>query len=67
MAEKTRKKNFTKTEIEVLVGEVEARKNSLFDGHSSGITNKRKTSEKTENVTLYIVNHIKHIPKGTHL
>lgn len=45
MAEKTRKRNFSETEVEVLVGEVEARKIILFGGHSSGITNKRKFSE----------------------
>ena len=45
MAEKTRKGNFTAAEIAVLVGEVEARKNILFGDHSSGIINKRKTSE----------------------
>ncbi|XP_049426784.1 t-SNARE domain-containing protein 1-like [Epinephelus fuscoguttatus] len=51
MAEKTRERNFTVTEIEVLVGEVEARKIILFGGHSSGITNKRKTSEWQHVVT----------------
>ena len=51
MAEKTRKGNFTAAEIAVLVGEVEARKNILFGGHSSGITNKRKTSEWQHIVT----------------
>ena len=51
MAEKTRKRNLTETEIEVLVGEVEARKNILFGGHSGGITNKRKTSEWQHVVT----------------
>ena len=36
----TKTKKFSETEIEVLVGEVEARKQTLFGGHSSGITNK---------------------------
>lgn len=40
-----RKRNFTEAEIGVLVGEVEARKGILFGGHSSGVTNKRKTTE----------------------
>ncbi|XP_041843329.1 nuclear apoptosis-inducing factor 1-like [Melanotaenia boesemani] len=43
--EKTGKRNFTETEVEVLVGEVEARKNILFGGLGSGISNKRKTEE----------------------
>lgn len=37
--------NFTETEVEVLVGEVEARKNIVCGGHRSGITNKIKASE----------------------
>ena len=50
MAEK-RKRNFTETEIEVLVGEVEARKDILFGGHSSGVTNKIKQKEWQHVVT----------------
>ncbi|XP_035813267.1 t-SNARE domain-containing protein 1-like [Amphiprion ocellaris] len=50
MAEKS-KGNFSETEIEVLVDEVEARKSILFGGHSSGITNKRKGTEWQHVVT----------------
>ncbi|XP_054868348.1 t-SNARE domain-containing protein 1-like [Amphiprion ocellaris] len=50
MAEK-RKGNFSETEIEVLVDEMEARKSILFGGHSSGITNKRKGTEWQQVVT----------------
>ncbi len=39
---KAKKRNFTQCETEVLVGEVEARKNT-FGGHSVGITNAKKT------------------------
>ena len=42
---KTKKRKFSDTEIEVLVGEVEARKPTLFGGHSSGITNLKKLCE----------------------
>ncbi|GAA6073562.1 myb-related transcription factor, partner of profilin-like [Tachysurus ichikawai] len=37
-----KKRNFSDTEIETLVGELEARKTVLFGGHSSGVTNKKK-------------------------
>ncbi|XP_018951036.1 myb-related transcription factor, partner of profilin-like [Cyprinus carpio] len=40
-----KKRNFSDTEIETLVGEVEARKTVLFGGHSSGVTNKKKQCE----------------------
>ena len=39
-----KKKNFTETELEVLLSEVEARKNVLFGTLSSGISSKRKRS-----------------------
>ena len=39
---KTGKKNFTKSEMEVLLSEVEASKNVLFGTLSSGISSKRK-------------------------
>ncbi|MDG2555484.1 SANT/Myb-like DNA-binding domain-containing protein [Vibrio parahaemolyticus] len=45
MAATRRKRNFSETEIEVLVDEVSARRETLFGGHSSGITNKRKATE----------------------
>ena len=44
MEKRAKKIHFSETEIEVLVGEVEGRKDVLFGGHS-GITNKRKSSE----------------------
>lgn len=37
-----RKQNFTETETDVFVGEVEARKHILFGGHISGIRDKMK-------------------------
>ena len=39
---RTKRRNFSDTDIEILVGEVDERKNTLglFGGHSSGITNK---------------------------
>lgn len=42
---KTKKRNFTQCEIEVLVGEVDTRKKMLFGGHSVGITNAKKALE----------------------
>ena len=42
---KAKKRNFTQCEIEVLVGEVEARKNILFSGLSAGITNAKQALE----------------------
>ncbi|XP_049341019.1 uncharacterized protein LOC125804964 [Astyanax mexicanus] len=42
---KAKKRNFGDCEVEVLVSEVEARKDVLFGGLSSGITNKRKFVE----------------------
>lgn len=42
---KAKKRNFSDTGIHTLVGEVEARKTTLFGGHSSGITNKKKHCE----------------------
>lgn len=45
MEKKTKKRNFPVTEIEVLVSEAEERKNILFGGHSSRVTNKRKDSK----------------------
>ncbi|XP_062386939.1 t-SNARE domain-containing protein 1-like [Sardina pilchardus] len=41
----TKKRNFTDCEVEVLVNEVEQRQRVLFGGHSSGITNAKKTCE----------------------
>jgi len=40
--QKIKKKNFTEGELEVLLSEVEARKNVLFGTLSSGISNKLK-------------------------
>lgn len=40
-----KKRNFTEMEIEVLVGEVEARREILFGGQSSGVTNKQNPCE----------------------
>ncbi|XP_034564486.1 nuclear apoptosis-inducing factor 1-like [Notolabrus celidotus] len=46
MADKrTKKRNFSESEIETLVGEVESRKNVLFGSHGTGVTNKKKCSE----------------------
>ncbi|XP_037402214.1 myb-related transcription factor, partner of profilin-like [Pygocentrus nattereri] len=42
---KTKKRKFGECEVEVLVSEVEARKNVLFGSLSSGVTNKRKFVE----------------------
>ena len=39
---KTKKRNFTDCEVEVLVNEVEQRQRVLFGGHSLGITNAKK-------------------------
>lgn len=46
--EGTKKENFTECEIEVFVTEVEARKHILFDGLSSGISNKRNVSTSAD-------------------
>lgn len=43
--EENKKRIFSKTEMEVLVGEVEVRKGILFGGHSSWVTNKRTLGE----------------------
>ncbi len=46
MATRAKKpQNFAEAEIDVLVSEVENRKNILFGSHSSGVTNKRKCCE----------------------
>ncbi len=42
---KNKKRSFSDTDVEVLVGEVETRKKILFGGHSSGVTNKKKHNE----------------------
>ncbi|XP_060782601.1 uncharacterized protein LOC132889793 [Neoarius graeffei] len=42
---KTKKRNFTDCEVEVLVDEVEQRRAVLFGGHSTGVTNAKKTCE----------------------
>ena len=42
MSKTGKKKNFTETELEVLLSKVEARKNVLFGTLSSGISSKRK-------------------------
>lgn len=42
---KSKKRNFTQCEVEVLVGEVEKRRKMLFRGHSVGITNVKKALE----------------------
>ena len=55
--EKTRQINSTVTVIGVLVGEVKARKNILFRGLSSDVTNKRKASEWQHVVTA--VSHVR--------
>ncbi len=39
---RAKKWNFSDTETDTLVGEVEAQKTTSFGGHSSGITNKKK-------------------------
>lgn len=44
MAKRGKKRNFSDTEIEVLVEEVEVNKNILFGTLNAGVTNKRKTS-----------------------
>ena len=44
MIEMGKKKNFTESEMEVLLSEVEVRKNMLFGTLSSGINSKRKKS-----------------------
>ncbi|XP_016341425.1 nuclear apoptosis-inducing factor 1-like isoform X2 [Sinocyclocheilus anshuiensis] len=41
----SKKRNFTESELEVLLSEVETRKNILFGTLSSGINNKRKKNE----------------------
>ena len=38
---KAKKRNYSDTEVEVLVSEVDLRKDILFGSHSTGITNKR--------------------------
>ena len=40
--EKGRKNNFSESEVEVLISEVEARTKILFGSHSSGISTKTK-------------------------
>ncbi|XP_039526127.1 myb-related transcription factor, partner of profilin-like [Pimephales promelas] len=45
MAKASKKRNFTENELEVLLSEVETRKNVLFGTLSSGINNKRKKKE----------------------
>ncbi len=42
---KSKKRNFTQCEVEVIVGEVEKRRKMLFGGHSVGITNAKKALE----------------------
>ena len=42
---KAKKQNYSDTEVEVLVSEVDLRKDILFGSHSTGITNKRKCTE----------------------
>ena len=44
MSKTGKRKNFTESEIEALLSEVEARKNVLFGTLSSGISSKRKRS-----------------------
>ncbi|KAK0141104.1 Myb-related transcription factor, partner of profilin [Merluccius polli] len=44
MARRVKKRNFTDTEIEVLVGEVETHQNILFGTLNAGVTNKRKNA-----------------------
>ena len=44
MASRAKKRNFTDTEIEVLVGEVETNQNILFGTLNAGVTNKRKNA-----------------------
>ena len=43
---KSKKRNFTQCEVEVIVGEVEKRRKVLFGGHSVGITNAKKARER---------------------
>lgn len=51
MAKRARKKNFTNTELEILVNEVESNQQILFSSFTAGgITNKRKNAA-WENVT----------------
>lgn len=45
MESKSKTRNFSEAEIEVLVSEVDERKAILFGGHSSGITNLKKYLE----------------------
>ena len=42
IAGKTKKRNFTECEVEVLVNEVEQPRNVLFGAHSTGVTNCKK-------------------------
>lgn len=42
---KTKKRNFTDCEVEVLIDEVAQRRVVLFGGHSTGITNAKKACE----------------------
>ncbi|XP_077083179.1 uncharacterized protein LOC143736324 [Siphateles boraxobius] len=42
---KSKKRNFTQCEVEVIVGEVEKRRKMLFGGHSVGITNAKNALE----------------------
>ena len=44
MARRAKKRNFTDTEIEVLVGEVETHQNILFGTLDAGVTKKRKNA-----------------------
>lgn len=42
---RTKKRNFTQSEVVILIDDVDTRKKILFGGHSVGITNARKTTE----------------------
>ena len=44
MVKRTKKRNFSDTEIEVLVGEVETKQKILFGTLNAGVTNQRKKS-----------------------
>ena len=44
MAKRAKKRNFSDTEIEVLVGEVETNQKLLFGTLNAGVTNKRKSA-----------------------
>ncbi len=44
MAKRAKKRNFSDTEIEVLVGEVETNQKILFGTLNAGVTNKRKNA-----------------------